>query len=134
MVELVDTRDLKSLGHRLCRFKPGSGYQKAKAATGQILWPLLLFRHRNGDPLLPSFWRKSDVLVNLDLENAVNLDAENFQVLTIEYFTFLTFAIKVLGIITYYVGTCGDSTDNPACRSRAQQHNNARRTTRSEAT
>ena len=27
MVELVDTRDLKSLGHRLCRFKPGSGYQ-----------------------------------------------------------------------------------------------------------
>lgn len=28
MVELVDTRDLKSLGHRLCRFKPGSGYQK----------------------------------------------------------------------------------------------------------
>ena len=40
MVELVDTRDLKSLGHRLCRFKPGSGYQKTKAATGQILWPL----------------------------------------------------------------------------------------------
>lgn len=35
MVELVDTRDLKSLGHRLCRFKPGSGYQKEKAATGQ---------------------------------------------------------------------------------------------------
>ena len=28
MVELVDTRDLKSLGLWLCRFKPGSGYQK----------------------------------------------------------------------------------------------------------
>lgn len=33
MVELVDTRDLKSLGHRLCRFKPGSGYQKKKAVA-----------------------------------------------------------------------------------------------------
>lgn len=31
MVELVDTRDLKSLGHRLCRFKPGSGYQNKKS-------------------------------------------------------------------------------------------------------
>ena len=31
MVELVDTRDLKSLGHRLCRFKPGSGYQNTKS-------------------------------------------------------------------------------------------------------
>ena len=33
MVELVDTRDLKSLGHRLCRFKPGSGYQDKKAVA-----------------------------------------------------------------------------------------------------
>ena len=28
MVKLVDTRDLKSLGLWLCRFKPGSGYQR----------------------------------------------------------------------------------------------------------
>lgn len=35
MVELVDTRDLKSLGHRLCRFKPGSGYQKVKSGHRQ---------------------------------------------------------------------------------------------------
>ncbi len=33
MVELVDTRDLKSLGLWLCRFKPGSGYQNIKAVT-----------------------------------------------------------------------------------------------------
>lgn len=51
MVELVDTRDLKSLGHRLCRFKPGSGYQKEKAATGQFCGRFLLFRHRSDDTL-----------------------------------------------------------------------------------
>ena len=28
MVELVDTRDLKSLGLWPCRFKPGSGHQE----------------------------------------------------------------------------------------------------------
>lgn len=41
MVELVDTRDLKSLGHRLCRFKPGSGYQKIRTTriAGGLLWP-----------------------------------------------------------------------------------------------
>lgn len=35
MVELVDTRDLKSLGHWLCRFKPGSGYQKSSILSAQ---------------------------------------------------------------------------------------------------
>lgn len=37
MVELVDTRDLKSLGHRLCRFKPGSGYQKSEPPAKRVV-------------------------------------------------------------------------------------------------
>lgn len=53
MVELVDTRDLKSLGHRLCRFKPGSGYQKKKPSQ-TCLRRLFLFLkppiHRRDKP------------------------------------------------------------------------------------
>ena len=50
MVELVDTRDLKSLGHRLCRFKPGSGYQNKKAVAdlSATAFPFLYLPPTNG--------------------------------------------------------------------------------------
>ena len=60
MVELVDTRDLKSLGHRLCRFKPGSGYQKTK--NGRRLYPVTVFCCQDKEmPMKITFEHRGDV-------------------------------------------------------------------------
>ena len=51
MVKLVDTRDLKSLGLWLCRFKPGSGYQDYKGGYSDVAALLRFSRTGRFPPL-----------------------------------------------------------------------------------